>query len=174
MVHSTRTNFRKERSWWPSGYSRSLAFPAPAPIPARTSQVRQTSSQLQGIRPTSHSAFHRKNRPFAPRVRSFVAFRYPASDNVSIIPSSITALEGSRHVERKIGFFIHLTVYLMVNSVLILFNLLHHPGKLWAFGPLFGWGIGLLFHGAAVSPIPSAKWKQRMIDNELEKYRRTP
>ncbi len=83
--------------------------------------------------------------------------------------------EAKRHVERKIGFFIHLAIYLMVNSGLILFNMSHHPGKFWAFSPLSGWGIGLLFHGAAVFLIlPGASWKQRMIDNELKKYRQTP
>lgn len=83
--------------------------------------------------------------------------------------------EARRHVERKIGFFINLAIYLMVNSDPILFNMSHHPGKFWAFGPLSGWGIGLLFHGAAVFLIsPGARWKQHMIGNELEKYRQNP
>jgi hypothetical protein len=80
--------------------------------------------------------------------------------------------DASRHVERKIGFFIHLVVYLAVNSGLMLFNLLAIPGKLWAFGPLFGWGIGLLFHGLGVFlKSPGATWRQRMIENELKKHR---
>jgi hypothetical protein len=75
-----------------------------------------------------------------------------------------------RHVERKLGFFTHLAVYAVVNSGLVLFNLLHHPQALWALGPLFGWGIGLLFHGLAVFlHAPGAAWKQRMIDEELKK-----
>jgi hypothetical protein len=79
-----------------------------------------------------------------------------------------------RHVERKLSFFFHLAVYLTVNTGLMLFNLSTLPGKIWAFAPLFGWGIGLLFHGLAVfTRAPGASWKQRMIENELKKHRHT-
>ncbi|HYD97418.1 MAG TPA: 2TM domain-containing protein [Noviherbaspirillum sp.] len=81
--------------------------------------------------------------------------------------------DAKRHVERKVGFFIHLAVYLVVNAGLILFNLLAVPGKVWAVWPLLGWGIGLLFHGLAVFLYaPGAAWKERMIDNEMKKRER--
>lgn len=74
-----------------------------------------------------------------------------------------------RHVERKIGFYIHLAVYLLVNTGLVLLNLLVVPQKIWFFWPMAGWGIGLLFHGLAVfMNAPGARWKQRMIENELK------
>jgi hypothetical protein len=88
------------------------------------------------------------------------------------VESNITVNDARRHVERKIGFFIHLAAYLIVNSGLILFNLLVVPQKLWAFWPLLGWGIGLLFHGTATFlSAPGATWKQRMIEKELKKHR---
>ncbi len=75
-----------------------------------------------------------------------------------------------RHVERKIGFYIHLAVFLIVNTGLILFNLLMVPDRIWAFWPLFGWGIGLLFHGLSVFLFaPGAQWKERMIEQEMKK-----
>lgn len=75
-----------------------------------------------------------------------------------------------RYVERKIGFGVHLAVYLAVNTGLILFNLLVVPSRVWAFWPLLGWGIGLLFHGLAVFlHTPGAAWKERLIENELKK-----
>ena len=81
--------------------------------------------------------------------------------------------DARRHVERKIGFSIHLAVYLVVNTGLILFNVLAVPHKIWAFWPLFGWGIGLLFHGLAVFlHAPGAAWKERMIENELKKLKK--
>lgn len=81
--------------------------------------------------------------------------------------------DAKRHVDRKIGFFIHLAVYLIVNAGLIVLNLLQTPGKAWAFWPLFGWGIGLLFHGLAVFlHAPGAAWKQRMIENEMNKHKK--
>jgi len=82
-------------------------------------------------------------------------------------------LAARRHVERKIGFQIHLTVYLVVNSGLLLFNFLFVPARIWAFWPLFGWGIGLLFHGLAVFlHAPGSAWKERMIQNELKKLQK--
>ncbi|MGH8808182.1 MAG: 2TM domain-containing protein [Noviherbaspirillum sp.] len=83
--------------------------------------------------------------------------------------------DAKRHVERKIGFFIHLAVFVTVNSGLMLLNLLVVPGKVWAFWPLLGWGIGLLFHGLGVFlHAPGATWKQRMIANELKRRQQTP
>jgi len=80
--------------------------------------------------------------------------------------------DAKRHVARKIGFTIHLTVFLLVNSGLLLLNLLHTGGVLWAAFPLFGWGIGLLFHGLAVFlHTPGSGWKQRMIENELNRQK---
>lgn len=77
-----------------------------------------------------------------------------------------------RHVERRIGFFIHLSVFVAVNGGLALLNLLLVPQRVWFPWPLFGWGIGLLFHALAVFlHAPGAAWKQRMIENELKKQR---
>ena len=85
--------------------------------------------------------------------------------------NTITYSDAKRHVERKLSFFIHLAVYLVVNSGLMLFNLTVVPAKLWAVWPLLGWGIGLLFHGLATFlSAPGANWKQRMIENELKKH----
>jgi nitrate reductase gamma subunit len=80
----------------------------------------------------------------------------------------------TRHVERKIGFTLHATIYLLVNIGLLGFNLMATPQVMWSFGPLFGWGIGLLFHGFAVFlRAPGASWKQRMIDHEMKKLRQS-
>jgi hypothetical protein len=48
------------------------------------------------------------------------------------------------------GFKIHFTVYVLVNLLLIVINLLTTPDKLWFYWPLIGWGIGIIGHGAAV------------------------
>jgi hypothetical protein len=78
--------------------------------------------------------------------------------------------DAKRHVERKLGFLVHLSVYVLVNTGLILLNLSLQPHRWWALGPLLGWGIGLLFHGlAVVLHAPGAGWKQRMIENQMKK-----
>lgn len=48
----------------------------------------------------------------------------------------------------KLGWLIHASVYVLVNTFLM-FTALYH-GKAWALFPLMGWGLGLAIHGAAV------------------------
>lgn len=78
--------------------------------------------------------------------------------------------EARRQVERKLGFYTHLAVYLTVNTGLVAFNLLAVPERTWSAFPLLGWGIGLLFHALAVFlAAPKARWKQRMIEQEMNR-----
>ena len=49
------------------------------------------------------------------------------------------------------GFKSHLTVYLAVNLLLFVINLLKTPDSYWFIWPLLGWGIGVLGHAYSVS-----------------------
>ena len=81
--------------------------------------------------------------------------------------------DARRHVERKLGFGIHFAVYVLVNLGLVMINFLVSPHKVGAVWPLFGWGIGLLFHGLGVFlHAPGAAWKERLIEHEMNKHRR--
>lgn len=94
------------------------------------------------------------------------------NDMENVMEHNLAYRAAKHHVERKIGFGIHLCVYLIVNTGLILFNVLMVPERMWAGWPLFGWGIGLLFHGLAVFlAAPGSAWKARMIERELNKHR---
>lgn len=80
-----------------------------------------------------------------------------------------------KQVERKLGFYAHLAVYALVNTGLVVLNLLLQPQRPWALAPLLGWGIGLLFHGLAVFlHAPGAAWKQRLIQRELDQHKTPP
>ena len=48
--------------------------------------------------------------------------------------------------EEKIGFSVHLVVYVLVNAMLIAINFIYSPEDIWFFYPLFGWGIGISIH----------------------------
>jgi len=48
--------------------------------------------------------------------------------------------------ERKRGFLVHLFVYVAVNALLIVVNLLYGPGYYWFLIPLIGWGLLLAAH----------------------------
>jgi hypothetical protein len=75
-----------------------------------------------------------------------------------------------KKVEAKLGFYIHLAVYIIVNILLIIINLSTSTQYLWFKWPLIGWGIGVFFHalGAFVFSGGSVI-KERMIEKEMKK-----
>lgn len=84
--------------------------------------------------------------------------------------SRIDYQQAQRHVERKIGFLIHLSVYIIVNIGLILINQITGREHAWPLGPLFFWGLALALYGLRVYlREPGARWKRRMIEQELRK-----
>src|SRR6516162_2951366 len=65
---------------------------------------------------------------------------------------------------RKVGLYIHATVYVAVNVLLITINLSTGAGPLWFQWPLLGWGIGLLAHAAAAFSLggrQGTRWQRR-------------
>ena len=43
-------------------------------------------------------------------------------------------------------FYVHLAVYIGVNLILFLINIIVSPNTLWFFWPLLGWGIAIALH----------------------------
>ncbi len=75
-----------------------------------------------------------------------------------------------RKVNEKLGFYIHLTTYILVNGLLIAINLMTSPGTYWFVWPLVGWGVGLILHGLSVFVFGSGSTiRDRMIDSEMKK-----
>lgn len=69
------------------------------------------------------------------------------------------------------GFYVHLTVYIIVNGGLFLIDLVTSPGSFWFFWPLMGWGIGLAFHALTVFGLGrrfDAGWEERKINEFME------
>ncbi len=62
-------------------------------------------------------------------------------------PDNIDRLARKR-ANAKLGWFMHASIYLIVNAFLMVLSLSH--GKAWAAFPLLGWGLGLAIHGLAV------------------------
>ncbi|HOL18060.1 MAG TPA: 2TM domain-containing protein [Bacillota bacterium] len=44
------------------------------------------------------------------------------------------------------GFWAHLVVYILINIMIVIFNLVNSPAIIWFYFPLFGWGLGLFMH----------------------------
>lgn len=51
-----------------------------------------------------------------------------------------------RAEQGRTSFFVHAAVYVLVNIMLIIINLMFVSLFLWFFFPLIGWGIGLTMH----------------------------
>ena len=60
---------------------------------------------------------------------------------------------------KKRSFMMHLTFYVLINAMLIIFNLVSSPGTIWFHWPLLGWGIGLAMHFISFT-FPDGKIKE--------------
>jgi 2TM domain len=76
--------------------------------------------------------------------------------------------EATRAVNTRIGFFIHLTVFALVNGLLVVVNLTTSRHYLWFIWPLLGWGAGIGLHAFLAYALPRmAGVRHRMIEKEL-------
>lgn len=75
-----------------------------------------------------------------------------------------------RIASRKLGFYVHAAVYLLVNVLLIAVDLRTGSGR-WSIFPLLGWGIGLAAHGLAVLG-PFEQLRRRLVEREVERLQR--
>ena len=76
-----------------------------------------------------------------------------------------------KRVEALRGFYVHLTVYVLINLLLCAINLLTSPDSLWFYWPLLGWGIAVALHALRVfSPGGrfGAEWEERKINELME------
>lgn len=75
-----------------------------------------------------------------------------------------------KRVKAKLGFYIHLAVYMFVNTAVIVINMSTSPGYFWFIWPLLGWGIGVFFHGVEVFVFSGgSSVMEKMIEKEMEK-----
>ena len=68
----------------------------------------------------------------------------------------------------RLIFYIHLTIYLTVNSSLFLTNLFFSPQTWWFFWPLIGWGVGLFFHFIVAILLNNPRIKNRLIWKKIK------
>jgi len=77
-----------------------------------------------------------------------------------------------RRASAKLGWFMHATVYVLVNLVLVLLSL-DNPRHRWSLLPALSWGFGLLLHGASVWVLgPGSDLRARLVQRERERLLR--
>ncbi|MGL6298475.1 MAG: 2TM domain-containing protein [Methanobacteriaceae archaeon] len=79
-------------------------------------------------------------------------------------------------VEEVKGFYTHLITYIVVNTFLIIINLISSPNSFWFYWVTGFWGIGLFFHFLSVfvlnRNILGKEWEDRKIKEYMEKEER--
>ncbi len=86
-------------------------------------------------------------------------------------PESTEGLARKR-AKAKLGWYIHATVYLLVNLFLAFVATRHAQG--WAAFPALGWGLGLLIHGAAVwLALPGGSLYGQLLERERAALQRS-
>ena len=95
--------------------------------------------------------------------------------------SQIELLKAKKRVKKVKEFYVHLIVYICVNSFLIIVNLLNSESGYWFLFPTIGWGIGLFSHAANTFnfiPFLNKDWENRKIkqymDEERNAYKNNP
>jgi two-component system LytT family sensor kinase len=74
-------------------------------------------------------------------------------------------------VEKLKEFYQNVTSYCIVIPFLVFINLYVSPQFHWFWFPMFGWGIGVLFHGLDVynyNPILGRDWESKKINKLME------
>ena len=85
-------------------------------------------------------------------------------------PSSDAQIEqlARRRAGAKMGWYIHASVYIAVNLLLLTLSAL--SGHHWAVFPAFGWGLGVLVHGLVIFVVGgSGGLQERLVQQERKR-----
>lgn len=87
------------------------------------------------------------------------------------LPSDSIEARAAMRVRRKLGFYTHATIFILVNLGLFLAHEFtgrpHKPFMLW------GWGLGLAIHGLLTfASLQREGLRERMLRQEIERMKR--
>ena len=77
-----------------------------------------------------------------------------------------------KRVETLKGFYVHLSVYVLVNLFLFLLNIITSPDSLWFYWVLVPWGIVIVGHALSVFSFGrtfGADWEEKKIREIMDK-----
>lgn len=73
----------------------------------------------------------------------------------------------------KLGWYVHATVYLLVNLALFAMSDYGFGHRRWSIFPVIGWGVGLALHGVSVFILGTGGGlRERLVEKERERLRR--
>ena len=78
-----------------------------------------------------------------------------------------------RRAGAKLGWYVHATVFVLVNLGMFAFFHLGLTRRPWSMAPVLGWGAGLLLHGISVFILATGSpLRERMLQRERERLQR--
>jgi len=78
--------------------------------------------------------------------------------------------KAKKRVDAKMGFYIHMSIYLGVCIILTIINLAITGEYFWAKWPIMGWGVGVTLHALFTFVfIGKSTLKEKMIRKEMQK-----
>ncbi len=90
----------------------------------------------------------------------------------TLSPEDIDKLARKR-AGAKLGWYIHVTIYVVVNLGLFLSSNLMFGHHRYSWGPVLGWGIGVVFHGISVFMLGNGSGlRENMVARERERIER--
>lgn len=81
-------------------------------------------------------------------------------------------LRAKKKVENIKGFYVHVAVFVLSMPIIIITNFMFVPGFHFFWFALFGWGIGIAFHGFSVfgeNLFFDKDWEERKVKEFMEK-----
>lgn len=70
-------------------------------------------------------------------------------------------------IRAKRAFWVHLTVYILVNALLVFIWAINTSDYFWPMWPMLGWGIGVVAHAVGVG-VGTSKITEERIAREIE------
>lgn len=89
-------------------------------------------------------------------------------ENTYEINENIAYNKAKKEVQELKGFYANAVTYVVIISGLIFINLKYTPEFYWFFFPMFGWGIGLVFHAIGVMGFGKS-WEEKKIKEIMSK-----
>ena len=78
-----------------------------------------------------------------------------------------------RRAGAKLGWYIHLSVYLLVNLLVFALSSQAFGHRPWSLFPLLGWGVGVALHFISVFVLGNgSELRERMVQKERERLLR--
>jgi hypothetical protein len=78
-----------------------------------------------------------------------------------------------RRAGAKLGWYIHATLYVVVNLVLFALSQYGFGHRPWSVFPVIGWGVGLAMHGISVFVLGSgSSFREHLVERERARLQR--